>query len=95
LQLEGYRQAFQSREFFAAVQAGRLARIAMTFVEWSGVRRQRQTVGWTMIENEQSAQWFADAIVKSPRNIPDWTSISGAIDYSVNEFRGLQTALFR
>lgn len=83
LQLQGYAAAFRQPEFAAAVRAGRLGRIAVTLVEWSGSRRQSQTVGWTLIDSAETAREFARQIsAPRPRSRPDWTSVSGAIDYA-------------
>jgi hypothetical protein len=86
LQTRGYAQAFRSGEIVRAVQAGPHGRIAATFVEWSGASRQTQAIGWTIIEDERSAMAFSNAISETPETIPDWTSISGAIDFSMKLF---------
>ena len=84
LQTQGYSRALRTPEFIEAVRAGRHRRIAVTFVEWSGARRQDQIIGWTLIDDEPGALSLADAIREAPRpQPPDWTSISGAIDFSV------------
>jgi hypothetical protein len=84
LQLEGYAAAFRRPEFAAAVRAGRLGRIAVTLVEWSGSARQSQTVGWTVIDGAETAREFARMVAAPrPRSRPDWTSVSGAIDRAV------------
>jgi uncharacterized protein DUF1194 len=94
LQLKGYAQAFLSAPIVQAVQAGPLGRIAATVVEWSGAGRQSQPIGWTVIEDERSARAFSSAVAETPAAIPDWTSISGAIDFSVKLFAagGLRAA---
>jgi hypothetical protein len=84
LQLRGYGDAIRRPEFVAAVKAGRFGRIAVTFVEWSGQNRHRQSIGWTVIDDAASAMEFAIAMTAPrPRDIPGWTSISGAIDFAV------------
>jgi hypothetical protein len=88
LQLRGYGEAFLSPAFVEAVKAGRLGRIAVTFVEWSGQNRHRQSIGWTVIDDAASARGFALAMTAPrPRDMPDWTSISGAIDFAVRLLR--------
>jgi hypothetical protein len=88
LQTEGYARALRRPELVAAVAAGPRGRIAATFVQWSGARRQNQAVGWRLIADAADARAFAAAIDDAPRTIPDWTSISGAIDFA----RGLLAA---
>jgi uncharacterized protein DUF1194 len=83
LQIQGYADAIQNPNIVAAVRAGRHGRIAVTFVHWSSRGRQDQVVGWTVIDDEPSARSFSGAIVKADRPIPGYTSISGAIDFSV------------
>jgi len=83
LQIRGYLDALRHPGFIAAVRGGRHGRIAATFVEWSDMHRQDQAAGWSVIEDEASAHAFAQAISDALRPVPGWTSISGAIDYSV------------
>jgi hypothetical protein len=91
LQLEGYAAAFRRPELVAAVRAGRLGRIAVTLVAWSGKRHQAQTVGWTIIDGLETAQDFAGKLADPrPRSLPDWTSVSGAIDYAAGLLRAMR-----
>jgi hypothetical protein len=84
LQLQGYMDALRHPGFIEAVHGGRQGRIALTFIEWTDVRRQDQIVRWTVIEDAASAHAFAQTIHDALRPLPGWTSISGAIDFSVN-----------
>jgi hypothetical protein len=83
MQHEGYAGAFQSQAVLDAIQSGEHQSIAVTFVEWSGFGHQKQMVGWTLINDADSAKGFAEAIRHVPRAFSDWTSISDAIDFSV------------
>ena len=83
MQIQGYLDALRHPMFVDAVKGGRHGRIGLTFVEWTDVRRQDQVVGWRVIEDEASANSFAKAIHDALRPLPGWTSISGAIDFSV------------
>jgi hypothetical protein len=88
LQRRGYGEALRSDAFLEAVKSGHLGRIAVTFVEWSTRNRQRQDVPWTVIEDRDTARRFAAALTEQrPRDIPGWTSISGAIDYAARLLR--------
>lgn len=82
MQIHGYADALRHPAFLAAVSTGRLGRIGLTFVEWSEVRRQAQVVGWRSIANAADRDGFVAALLEAERQMPGWTSISAAIDYS-------------
>ena len=81
--MQGYAHAIRNPNVVAAVRAGHHGRIAVTFVQWSSRGRQDQVIGWTVIDDETSARSFSGAIMTADRPIPGYTSISGAIDFSV------------
>ena len=83
MQLRGYIDALRHPGFIEAVQGGRHGQIALTFIEWTDARRQDQVVPWTVIADAAGAHGFAQAIQDALRPLPGWTSISGAIDFSV------------
>jgi hypothetical protein len=89
LQRRGYAKAIVSPEVLQAIAAGQNHAILITLVEWSGAGHQQQTIGWTLIDGAASAAAFGSAVAEAPRAFSDWTSISGAIDYSA----GLLAAL--
>jgi hypothetical protein len=98
IQHEGYAEAFASDAIVEAIQSGPTQRIAVTFVEWSGLGHQEQVIGWTLIENRESARAFAEQIKQAPRKFSDWTSLSDAIDFSSrlydnNDYQGLRLVL--
>jgi hypothetical protein len=86
LQRQGYAAAFRDPRFLSAVHSGPLQRIAVALVDWAGAEYQTISVGWTLIEDESSAESFADAILKAPRPFARWTSLSGALDFSAPLF---------
>jgi hypothetical protein len=86
LQRQGYAKAFAAREVIEAIAAGENRVIAVTLVEWSGIGHQRQMIGWTLINDADSAAAFGSAIAEAPRAFADWTSISAALDYSAALF---------
>jgi hypothetical protein len=56
-------------------------------VQWTGPMLQVQVVGWTLIEDEETAASLSDAIERAPRQLfGGGTSISGAIDYAATLF---------
>jgi len=86
LQREGYAQAFTHPSVIQAIQSNPHGRIAVTFVEWAGSDFQRVIVPWTVISDQESGGLFSEAINREPRAFWGWTSISGAIDYSMRQF---------
>lgn len=86
LQRQGLAAAFASDPVISAIASGEHQRIAVTVVEWSGPTSQEQVIPWTLIEDAATARAFGAAIAESPRVFADFTSISGAIDYSVGLF---------
>jgi hypothetical protein len=98
LQREGYVAALHHPRVIEAIQAGMLGRIAVAYVEWAGVEFQRVLLDWTLIQDQESAAAFADALAEAPLTSQRWTSISAAIDYAVplfdgNGFKGLRRVI--
>jgi len=83
LQRDGYAAAITNPRVIEAIRSGPHHRIAVTFVEWSGVGRQKVVIDWTIIQDAASAQQFASALAEVPRSFQDRTSISGAIEFSM------------
>jgi hypothetical protein len=82
----------------SAIHSGPLQRIAVALVDWAGAEYQTISVGWTLIEDESSAELFADAMLKAPRPFARWTSLSGALDFSTplfesNSFAGTRRVI--
>ena len=50
LQREGYAAAIADRRVLDAVRAGRNHRIAVLYLEWSGVGNQKVVIDWTTID---------------------------------------------
>lgn len=88
LQLDGYVQAFRHPEVIHALRSGLHRRIAVVFVEWGGTTFQRIKVPWTLVDSEQSADAFADALSKKDLVSMPRTSISDAIAFSATLFAG-------
>lgn len=87
VQREGYVAAFRSEVVKAAVQQGLIGRIAVTYVEWAGDSSQHVVVPWTMIGTHAEAEGFADRLAGMPPRRAIWTSIAGALDFSVKLLR--------
>ncbi len=86
LQKIGYAQAFQHPAVLSAIQANPNHRIAVTLIEWAGADFQKVIVPWTVVSDAESGQLFGEAIRQAPRSFWGWTSVSGAIDFSVPLF---------
>ena len=84
LQREGYAAAISDKRVLEAVTSGRHRRIAICFVEWSGVAAQRLVIDWTLIDGPDSARKFGDQLLELPRSFAERTSISGGIDFAMN-----------
>ncbi|MGZ5803732.1 MAG: DUF1194 domain-containing protein, partial [Xanthobacteraceae bacterium] len=83
LQRNGYAAAISNPRVLQAIQSGPHGRIAIAFLEWSGIGAQKLIVDWTMISDAKSAQDFASQVVESPRPFADRTSISGGIEFAM------------
>lgn len=89
LQRQGYAQAFSHPSVISAIQSSPNRRIAVTFIEWAGADFQRTVIPWTVISDAESGALFGEAILKEARSFWGWTSVSGAIDYSMTAFDSL------
>ena len=86
LQRQGYANAFTDPRVLNAIHSGPRGKIAVAFVEWSGLTSQRLTVDWTVVSDEESAGLFAANILAAKRPFGDRTSISAGIDFSMRQF---------
>jgi Protein of unknown function (DUF1194) len=86
LQREGYAAAIANPRVLDAIRAGRNGRIAVLFLEWSGLASQKVVIDWTPIDGPKAAQEFGTRLLESPRSFADRTSISGGIDFAVAQF---------
>lgn len=83
LQREGYAAAISNPRVLEAISSGPNRRIAICFVEWSGVGSQKLIIDWTMIDGANAARQFGDALLEAPRAFADRTSISGGVEFAV------------
>ena len=83
LQREGYAAAIADKRVLEAITGGRNRRIAVAFVEWSGVSSQRVLIDWTVIDGPDAAKKFGDQLVELPRSFAERTSIAGGIDFAM------------
>jgi hypothetical protein len=86
LQREGYAAAISHPRVLNAITSGPHRRIAVCFVEWSGVSAQKVVIDWTLIGDAAAARRFGDQLLEAPRSFAERTSISGAIDFAAALF---------
>ncbi len=85
LQRDGYVAAISNPRVIEAIQSGPHGRIAICFVEWSGVGAQKVVIDWTLIDGAKAAQDFASQLDEAQRSFADRTSISGGIDFAMTQ----------
>src|SRR5258708_11221211 len=83
LQRKGYAAAITDPRVLRAISGGRNHAIAVTFIEWSGAADQNFIVDWTVVRDEEAAGGIAATMIAAPRSFLGRTSISAAIDYSL------------
>ncbi|MEA2964200.1 MAG: hypothetical protein QOI46_4298 [Alphaproteobacteria bacterium] len=83
LQREGYAAAIADKRVLEAITGGRNRRIAVAFVEWSGVSSQKVLIDWTVVDGPAAAKKFGDQLVELPRSFAERTSIAGGIDFAM------------
>jgi len=86
LQRSGYIEALRSPEIMAAIRKGVNGKIAVTYMEWAGATSQEVVADWMVIDSPETAAAFTAQLEKRPIRRYYRTSISGAIDFSVQLF---------
>jgi hypothetical protein len=86
LQRDGYAAAISDPHVLDTIKSGRVGRIGLSFVEWSGVGAQHVVIDWTAIGDGASAKDFGDRLLEAPRSFADRTSISSAIEFAMDQF---------
>ena len=62
-------------------------RIAVAFIEWSGILQQKIVIDWTVISNDEMARQLGDHTLEAPRAFArNGTSISAGIDFAMTQF---------
>jgi len=86
VQRTGFVDAFRSAEVADAIASGPLGRIAVTYVEWAGVRGQWVVVPWTIIAGAGDASAFADRLEAAAVDVGYRTSISAGLLFASAQF---------
>jgi hypothetical protein len=87
LQRNGYVKALTDPQVVRAIKAGKIGRIAATYIEWAGDHYQATVVDWAVIDGPDSAADFARRLADATIHTQMWTSISGAIEYGITKFK--------
>ena len=98
LQREGYAAALSNPKVIDAIRSGPHGRIAICFVEWSGVTSQKLVIDWTIVGDAASARKIGDQLIELPRAFADRTSISAGIEFAMSQlerapFRGVRRTI--
>lgn len=88
VQREAYAAAFRDRLVREAIRNGPAGRVAVAFVEWSGMGDGEQTlvVPWMVLSDDASAEAFAQAIEAAPVRRGRRTAIGDALRFSAALF---------
>ena len=86
LQREGYTAAVSNPAVLDAIKSGPQGKIALAFVEWSGLGAQKVVIDWMVIDGAEARASSAISLPNLPRSFADRTSISGGIDFSAAQF---------
>lgn len=95
LQREGYIAALTSPIVIEAIRKGMIGKIAVTYLEWAGVATRNVVADWHVIEDARSARAFADKLQAAPIMRARRTSITGAIDHSMELLRAAKLSPLR
>jgi hypothetical protein len=98
LQREGYAAALSNPKVIDAIRSGPHGRIAICFLEWSGVTSQKVVIDWTIVSDAASARKIGDQLIELPRAFADRTSISAGIEFAMSQlerapFRGVRRTI--
>jgi hypothetical protein len=83
LQRQGFIEAFRSPIVHEAIARGAVGRIGVTYMEWAGAGDQKVVVPWRVIDGAEAALAFAGELATQPTRRARFTSISGALDFSI------------
>jgi hypothetical protein len=86
IQREGYAQAVISTDFLQALKSGPHGKIAITYFEWAAANDQKVIIPWRIVDGPETADAVAAEIMKAPLRRASRTSISGAINFSMQMF---------
>lgn len=94
----GYATAITDPLVVDAIVHSGYGNIALTYVEWADALSQHVVVPWTLIDGAESAQAFADALLKPPRQAYGRNAIGAALLagkelIETNAYQGLRSVI--
>lgn len=87
LQRRGYARAIQHPLVLNAIRGGEHRKLAVVFVEWAAPNSVEIIVGWHVVSDAASAKVFADKLMRAPRKVYGYNSISAAIAFATREIQ--------
>jgi hypothetical protein len=88
LQRMGYVRALRHPTILRAIRGGRLGRIALSYVEWSGPELHVPIVPWTVIHTRQDLEAFAAKLETHPRELySGGTALGDAILFGMQSLK--------
>jgi hypothetical protein len=89
LQVAGLARAFRDPRVHAAIQAAGDRGVAISLVQWASHNDQFVAIGWTKIQDPESALRLSDDIAHMPRHFAGYgTAISSALRFCTDLFFG-------
>jgi hypothetical protein len=86
LQFKGYAGAFMDPRIHEAISSGAVGAIAVIMFIWSDYHIQETLIPWARLANADDCNAYAQTVLEAPRRIYLYTSISGAIDYALQNY---------
>ena len=87
LQRQGYAQALRDPRVLNAIRGGSEQAIAITYVEWTGRGLYAPIVPWTVIKDQESAEYVAKQLLLMPRMLyGGGTAVGEAVFYATTLF---------
>lgn len=90
LQRNGYIEALTSPMVLDVIRKGMVGKIAVTYLEWAGVRTRYIIADWAIIEDQASAEAFVQQLRDAPVRRESRTSITNAIEFSISRLQAAQ-----
>jgi hypothetical protein len=89
LQVIGLAHAFRDPRVHAAIRAAGERGIAVSLVQWASHNEQAVMIGWSKVQDPDSAVRLADDIARMPRHFAGYgTAISSALQFCTDLFFG-------
>jgi len=89
LQVAGLARAFRDPRVHAAIRAAGDRGIAVSLVQWASHNEQAVMIGWSKVQDPDSALRLADDIARMPRHFAGYgTAISSALQFCTDLFFG-------